>query len=300
MMKKEEFKKLMAEVREIDIVDFLRSLGHVPVHETSTYATFKAPYRVDKNPSLRVYKTANRWMDFGIMDRGSDIIDLGKRLYDTEDIFEVIRRIKGLSPIYPKERPAEPARDSRNLYHPFDHVATGELTNRLLLSYLMTRKIDPTVAVRYCREIHYRYNYREYFGIGFQNVQNGYEVRSECFKGCIGPKDISMVIMHEGNPCVAIAEGFMDFLSFLMLAKDDERFPRDTDFIVLNSVVNLKKALPWLARYSTIYCGLDNDDAGRKTTDLLKEAYDGVVDLSAIYNGYKDLNDFLRKKRFCP
>ena len=37
------------------------------------------------------------------------------------------------------------------------------------------------------------------------------------------------------------------------------------DVVVLNSVSNIGKALPALARYSLIACYLDNDDAGRMT-----------------------------------
>lgn len=45
---------------------------------------------------------------------------------------------------------------------------------------------------------------------------------------------------------------------------------------------------------------LDNDDAGRRAVDALNEARDGIHDASGVYEGYKDLNDFLRGKRFCP
>ena len=58
--------------------------------------------------------------------------------------------------------------------------------------------------------------------------------------------------------------------------------------------------MKWLAPYQTVTCCLDNDDAGRKAVDALNETRDGIHDASGVYEGYKDLNDFLRGKRFCP
>jgi hypothetical protein len=34
--------------------------------------------------------------------------------------------------------------------------------------------------------------------------------------------------------------------------------------------------------------------------DLLSEVRSGVYDVSNVYSGYKDLNDFLNKKPYCP
>ncbi|WP_343298564.1 toprim domain-containing protein [Alistipes communis] len=65
--------------------------------------------------------------------------------------------------------------------------------------------------------------------------------------------------------------------------------------MVLNSVVNLPKALPFLARHSTIHAFFDNDDAGRKATaELIRLCpRSEVVDQSCFYSGHKDVNDYL-------
>lgn len=44
------------------------------------------------------------------------------------------------------------------------------------------------------------------------------------------------------------------------------------DTAVLNSVVNLPRALPFLARHTTIHAFLDNDEAGRLTLERLRSA----------------------------
>jgi hypothetical protein len=63
-------------------------------------------------------------------------------------------------------------------------------------------------------------------------------------------------------------EGFMDFLAYLSL-KHPERLRIDA--AVLNSVVNLPKAVPFLSRHPVIHTFFDNDEAGRKATaDLIR------------------------------
>lgn len=84
----------------------------------------------------------------------------------------------------------------------------------------------------------------------------------------------------------------MDFLSCLSTKRPDQL---RIDVIVLNSVVNLPKALPFLARHSTIHAFFDNDDAGRKATaELIRLCpRSEVVDQSCFYSGHKDVNDYL-------
>jgi DNA primase len=72
------------------------------------------------------------------------------------------------------------------------------------------------------------------------------------------------------------------------------------DFIVLNSVSILRRAVPYLKKYDTVTCCFDNDDAGRQAVEMLAEVKDGIHDASDVYARYKDLNDFIRKKPYCP
>ena len=89
----------------------------------------------------------------------------------------------------------------------------------------------------------------------------------------------------------------MDYLSLLTLGKHG-RLPcldaAESDYIVLNSVTNIVKALPLLREYGKIFCLLDNDTAGRNASALLCKALNGnAEDMSSLYNGFKDLNDYL-------
>ena len=289
------------EVKRIDIIGFLERIGIRPVRNYQAYALYHAPYREDRHPSFKVSRKKNRWYDLATMESG-DIIDLGKLMYNTNDIMEVVRHIQNhtTAELVIRERiPSELQGERTGTFH---NVTVKQLSNEKLLSYLGSRGIDCTVAAEFCREIHFSLGCRHYYGIGFGNVSGGYEVRNPFFKGTVGQKDVSLIQMGNHNDLCTVFEGFMDFLSYMTLCRrsDFTPFAETMDFVVLNSVSNLRKAMKWLAPYPTVTCCLDNDDAGRRAVDALGEARDGIHDASGVYEGYKDLNDFLRGKRFCP
>ena len=92
----------------------------------------------------------------------------------------------------------------------------------------------------------------------------------------------------------------MDYLSYLTLVKTG-RISEESefmDYIVLNSVSNLSRAIETIKKYEVIHCYLDNDDAGRRAVDTLQELLGNrVCDMFAAHPLYKDLNDFLRNKK---
>lgn len=166
-----------------------------------------------------------------------------------------------------------------------------------------SRGIDMEIGIRECWEIHYTCRGRAYFAIGFPNIAGGYEMRSPYYKGCIAPKDISVTNTTKTTLACCLFEGFMDFLSYLTLVKQGKLPPpcRQPDLIVLNSVNNLSKALSRLKAYKKIYCFLDNDDAGRKAVDLLREMNTATVyNVMEAFPYYKDVNDLLRDKKRMP
>ncbi len=132
-------------------------------------------------------------------------------------------------------------------------------------------------------------NYLFHTAIGFRNDAGGLELRNHFFKGCIPPKDISLKC-NSSDVC-SVFEGFMDYLSAMQLGIID------SDWLVLNSVSNVEKAVKALQGYERIECFLDNDDAGRRTFQRLHDCFgEKVIDRSALYADYKDLNEFLLSK----
>ena len=172
----------------------------------------------------------------------------------------------------------------------FEGVEAVPLLRSPLTDYLAERSIPYVVASRYCCRLNYCVRGKRYFAVGFPNVAGGYEIRSRFFKGCVPPKDVSLV-KAEGSPAdvCSVFEGFMDFLSAATFGLEKG------ECLVLNSVANVEKAMRYLDGCGCIDCYLDHDAAGRRTLKTLKGHYgERVYDRSALYDGCKDLNEYLQ------
>ena len=67
------------------------------------------------------------------------------------------------------------------------------LSHPFLRDYVIQRRIDYSIAQRFCREVHYSLRGKSYYAIAFMNVANGMEARNKLNKRCIGKKSISAV-----------------------------------------------------------------------------------------------------------
>ena len=296
------------QIKQIAIVDFLLAIGILPAKETATSAWYHAPYREDENPSFKVNKNRNIWYDFATAKSG-DIIDLAVLVYRIQNISKVLKMIEQATPAVPLKvrtfvpHPQPSASDGiRPQATVFQNLRLQALASIPLLSYLSKRGIDLDIARQECREAHYTCHGKKYYAIAFPNEAGGYEIRNPYYKGCVAPKAVSLISQgHSDSVC--LFEGFMDYLSFLTLRKRERLSVPcyGTDLLVLNSVNNLPKALPRLKFYKHIYCYLDNDDAGRRVVDMLRELKgDAVQDMMKAHPLYKDLNDILVGKKKMP
>ena len=264
------------EANNISIKDYLNSLGIQPVTEKGSYGMYRSPLREDNTPSFKVDYVQNLWYDFG-SGEGGTLRTLVMRL-ERCDSREAVRRLQNgekrdagsvsLSPGV-GERPAAggPLPVLRPAAVPALRILSdAPLRHPALVGYLASRGIVPSVAAAFCREVRYEINGRAFFAIGFRNDAGGWELRSARFKGGSSPKHITTI--DNRSDTVIAFEGFMDFLAYLSL-KHPERLRIDA--AVLNSVVNLPKAIPFLSRHPVIHAFFDNDEAGRKTTsDLIR------------------------------
>ena len=161
--------------------------------------------------------------------------------------------------------------------------------NRALVAYLQERGIPAQIAAEHCKQIHYSCRGNRYYAVGFANESGGFELRNKYFKGCVAPKNISLRRIRDGPTTeVAVFEGFIDYLSALTLG-----IIQGADAIILNSVSNVDKAIPYLREYRIIHCYLDNDVAGRNATSMLSDRFDNVIDCSDLYSQFNDLNEHL-------
>ena len=231
--------------------------------------------------------------------RGGNIIALARELYASDSLPYLLERIAEQAP---SVRPVSFSFGGQPLSKPsFQQLEVVPLSSPALLSYLRQREINTELAKRECREVRYLTGGKPYFAVGFPNRSGGYEIRNKLFKGCIAPKDITHIRQEQPKETCYLFEGFMDYLSFLTLRL--ERCPDrpeldGQDYIVLNSTSNLSKAIHPLGDYEHIHCFLDNDKAGMEAVrELQKEYRLRIRDISYIYGGYNDLNDFLCGKR---
>ncbi len=72
---------------------------------------------------------------------------------------------------------------------------------------------------------------------------------------------------------------------------------QESSALILNSVSNLEKAIPLLAKYEKINSFLDNDTAGKDARNRLLRLNLSVENISERFSDFKDLNDFLCQKR---
>ena len=279
------------QIKKIKLQDFLATIDCKPVKQYGVNLMYLSPLRKEKHASFKINTELNLWYDFGI-GRGGNIIDLAELLYNSSDVSYLIHQIERnvpgcVSVSLPTAKPNTPQNS-------FENLQVLSITHPALINYLGERCIDIEIARTVCKELHFDTRGKHYFGIGFPNIAGGYEIRNPFFKGGITPKDISLFHNEESRQSCFVFEGFMDFLSFMMLRRKENNGLKRQDYLVLNSVTNIHKAIKKLSCYDSVQCFLDNDTAGRNAyLRLSKELGSSVLDSSSLYSDFKDLNDYL-------
>lgn len=277
-------------INKFPIREYLASRGIRPVKDRGYYGLYHSPLREDRTPSMKVDYDKNLWIDYGAGEGGT-LIDLMMRM-ERCDAGEAMRRLEQKITGMPAfsflgySNPVSPHRESAIAIE-----KVRPLENPALLAYLTERGIDFATARAHCSEVHYRVANKFYFAIGFCNDAGGWELRNRYFKGCTSK---APTIRRGDYPTCLIFEGFMDYLSFLTLKRNPTP---PHNIVVLNSVTNLIKVVPFIASHERVYTYLDNDEAGRKATAELKAACCNLSDQSIHYRQYNDRNDYLRSRR---
>lgn len=275
------------QAKQIRIEDYLQHIGIIPTKQSGNNLWYKSPFRNEKEPSFKVNQNINQWHDFGSGDKGN-IIDLAMKLHQTVSVSKALRAIEQAIPN--AQNPSFSFR-RQEFSDEIMNVKIKPLTHPALIQLLEKREISVELARQYCKEVHYSLKGKSYFAIAFPNDNNGYESLNPYFKGCLPPKEITT--FDNKTPTVHLFEGFMDYLSLLTLqAKQAE-----LSAVVLNSITNLEKAIPFLSKHEKINAFLDNDEAGKLALEKLIKLKLPVVDISKRYSEFKDMNDFLCGKK---
>ena len=269
-------------IKQIAITDYMQQQGYAPARVQGIHYWYYSPLRNEGTPSFKVNTERNQWYDFGSGEHG-DIIDLVCALHRCT-ISEAIRLLSGAKQVAYQEFSFGGER--KNSERKLEILSAQPLSNPNLLRYLAARAIPLPIAKAYCSEVLFQNMNRTYYAIGFANDALGWEIRNMYFKGCIAPKAITTI--SKATDVLQIFEGFMDFLSWQTLN------PSSTcDTIVLNSLALLPRIQEKIKSYKQVESFLDNDDAGRKSFEVLKQFYPHIIDGSVRYRTHKDINEWL-------
>ena len=281
--------RTIQDIKLIPIRDYLAQRGIAPRQENSRYGFYLSPLRDAQDASFKVDYVQNLWYDFGA-GRGGSIIALVMEIENC-NFQQAVERLRNDNIL---TSTLVTSQTLHTLPNRLQVLGDYPLCHPALVNYLDSRAIDISIAKKFCREVHYLVGGHNYFAIGFRNDYGGWELRSERFKGCSTPKHITPI--DNGSDKALAFEAFMDFLSYLTIKRNDSP---TCNIAVLNSVANIQKVVPSLARHRSIYTFLDNDDAGRKALSEIERLcpQSKVINQSDFYRRHKDLNDYLRSQQ---
>jgi hypothetical protein len=287
-----------AQAKQIDLVDYLESLGYQPIKIRRQDYWFCSPYRDEKTASFKVNRSRNVWFDFG-EGKGGDFVDFGVRFHDCSisDLLQKLSDKKTLGVSFPPPRLAGEKKETDGKILILNE---HQLDSKSLFDYLQKRCIPLETAEQYCKQIDFLLYGKKYTAIGFQNNAGGYELRSQNFKGSSSPKDITFLDYNKEN--IAVFEGFFNFLSYQATTQNKignlTNLPdRGANILVLNSLSFFDKSREKMEGHQKIHLFLDRDKAGLKRTEASLRLSDKYIDRSVLYKEAKDFNEHLIKSK---
>jgi len=316
----------------------LADLGYRTDHTRGNL--YFSPFREERTPSFHVNDVDHKWCDFGDVDSrgghpGGDTISLVERLLNCNlpSALAYLERLSASPSIEAFKSEVLSASASRSgsskicLTGVKDHISLDALSNYGIYE----RHIPGTLLNKYCSQVNFYLEYgngersRNRYSIGFPNIDGNWSLRSPMKKGGKLSTGSNYTVIAangdllfadadgklrrgaaDGAPFqpedkaqnVVVTEGFFDALSYL--AWKGISVPGNADLVVLNSVTNTQRALGVILDHERVVTYLDNDDTGRKFTELIAgevaqmrqeglpvEHYDG----SFAFKEYGDLNE---------
>ena len=271
----------------IPLEEVLLSLGHLPTKQNEKEAWYLNPFATESQASFKINKSLNKWYLFSEGIGGNNVDLLKKYLNKTTSEVLIWAEDQSFSSFQNQNIPYQKFENSSKNYEILD---VKEIQHPALLEYLRERKVENQTQFLY--EIHYRMKDKNNFGIGFKNDSGGYEIRNKYSKICLGRKDVSTI--KNGAESLRVFEGFFDFLSF----KNVENFlvKEPSDYLISHSVSMISNIKNSLENYENIELYFDNDDAGNRAVEMIKNENKNAEDCRVLYSDFKDLNDWLVHK----
>jgi len=275
------------QAKKLQIVDYLSRIGIEKINQKGNEYWYSSPFRTDTKPSFKVDIIQNIWFDFG-EGKGGNILDLVMNLNNC-NIKEALSILNNSNFTYN----SPPAKNSFSFHQQnITKLIIKELEHKALFEYIEKRALKMPYIKLYCKDANYMLNNKYYFAIAFKNDKNGYELRNKYIKINIIKKEITTII-NSNNDNINVFEGFFDFISYLQISNNGI----NENHIILNSTALAKHCIDKLKTFKKVYYYLDNDEAGKKITELLIKEIPNSENKSNSYINYKDLNELLMKEK---
>ena len=279
----------LAKIKEFDMVDYLFELGFEPVNIRNVDHWYLSPFRNERTASFKVNRQLNRWYDHGI-GLGGNLVDFAITFYQCS-VREVFRIFSDYLSFHQPTTHTAP-KTSTVSRRTIEILSTGALTSPSLIRYIASRCIPGEIAAQHCQQVYYKVRERQYFALGLKNDSGGYELRNSFAKVASSPKDITTI--QNGASVVSVFEGMFDFLSYKTITVNVSETPED--YVILNSISFFDRSRDFLEKYEQINLYLDRDAAGFKCSLTARRISEKYKDGSPLYEGFKDLNDWLISK----
>ncbi|MFN3664526.1 MAG: toprim domain-containing protein [Sediminibacterium sp.] len=306
------------QAKHLSFPDLMEKLGHTPAKVTKggNELWYTSPFRKEEEASLHI--SIGRagfwiWKDFG--DEGGTVIDFALRYAGVSGVSEALAFLDrcGVSPkptdaletptlfsFHPQENHRAGV-DITLAKSPLELLSVEALKNPIILRYLtQERGLQASLLPRYLHEVRYRNNEtgKEYFAFGMKNEAGGYEIRVATnrysFKSALPTRDVTRIIGRVSGPeSVTVFEGMTDFLSLLTMRQRDQP---SYDAIIMHSLTSYPRTAAMIrdSGYETIHTYLDNNPAGRETTERFRRDFGAKVAVqSHQFAPHTDLNDAL-------
>ncbi|MBT2623766.1 toprim domain-containing protein [Chryseobacterium sp. ISL-6] len=275
----------------ISLEEVLLSLGHLPTKQNEKEAWYLSPFASESEASFKINKKLNYWYLFSEGIGGNNTAFMKKYLNTSVNEVLIWAEDQNFSSFQNQNISNQKL---ENLSKNYQITEIIDVQHPALLEYLNERKVEN--QIQFLKEIHYQINDKNYFGISFKNNSSGYEIRNKYSKICLGKKDISTI--KSDSDSLRVFEGFFDFLSFKNVEKFLEKEP--SDYIILNSVSMISNIKNSLDNYENIELYFDNDEAGSRAIQIIKNENQNAEDCRILYSDFKDLNDWMIHKNLSP
>ena len=283
------------QLKQVPIMDYLASKGYKATSKSGGYLMYFSPLRNESTPSFAVDPNKNTFYDHGDTDSKGNIIELVQKL-ERISFGEALKVVESMDFMKTKnyDEPVffSSSSPTSTELKEYEILTVKDVQHPALIAYLKKRKISYGTALKYIKEVHYRNEKGKFFGVGYQNDNGGFALRSAMEKGRFNLGKVgAKTFLVPNSTSVTVFEGMFNFLSAV------EYYGRQGHTaIVLNSASNLNKVMPILKQAKRVFIFLDLDakQTGQKATNrIIDECKDAIVtDESGIYKDYNDFNDF--------